>query len=309
MALLLAPVGSAGAQWLRYIAAEVPDLEVRIWPEVGDKADIDIAAVSHLPHGVLASLPNLRLIISLTACAEALLSDPALPRNVPLVRSSEPGGDPMMNETALMHVLRHHRLMHEYLLSQQRREWKPLARVRAEERRVGVMGLGMIGLPCAQALARHGFQVAGWARRPRTVEGIEVYHGRAQLPAFLARSEIVVNLLPVTRETENILCRETFDLLPKGAALVNLARGQHVVDADLIAALDSGRLAAATLDAFRVEPLPKESPLWAHPRITIMPHVARRLDPATIAHRVCENILRLRRGEPLLYPIDRDAGY
>jgi glyoxylate/hydroxypyruvate reductase A len=309
MALLLAPIGSRGPDWLRYIAAEIPDLEVRIWPEVGNKADIEIAAVTHLPHGVLASLPNLRLIISLTAGAEVLMSDPDLPRGVPIVRSSEPDGDPMMNETALMHVLRHHKLTHEYLLSQQRHEWKPLARVRADERKVGVMGLGMIGLPCAQALARHGFRVAGWARRPKAVDGVDVFAGRAQLPAFLARTEILVNLLAVTPQTENILCRETFDLLPKGACVINLARGQHVVDADLIDALDRGQLAAATLDAFRIEPLPKESPLWAHPRITIMPHVARRLDPATIAHRVCENILRLRRGEPLLYPIDRDAGY
>jgi glyoxylate/hydroxypyruvate reductase A len=136
-----------------------------------------------------------------------------------------------------------------------------------------------------------------------------VFAGRAQLPAFLARTEILVNLLAVTPETTDILCRETFDLLPKGACIINLARGQHVVDADLIGALDRGQLAAATLDAFRIEPLPSDSPLWAHPRITIMPHVARRLDPAVIAHRMCENILRLRRGEPLLYPIDRDAGY
>jgi glyoxylate/hydroxypyruvate reductase len=308
MALLLAPIGSQGSEWLRYIAAEIPDLEVRIWPEVGNKDEIEIAAVTHLPHGVLASLPNLRLIISLTAGAEVLMGDPALPRGVPIVRSSEPDGDAMMNETALLHVLRHHRLLHEYLLTQQRREWRPLARVRAGERKVGVMGLGMIGLPCAQSLARHDFQVAGWARRPKSVD-VEVFHGRAQLPAFLARTQILVNLLAVTPQTENILCRETFDLLPKGACVINLARGQHVVDADLIDALDRGQLAAATLDTFRIEPLPKESPLWAHPRITIMPHVARRLDPATIAHRVCENVLRLRRGEPLLYPIDRDAGY
>jgi glyoxylate/hydroxypyruvate reductase A len=308
MALLLVPLGPADP-WRTALEAELPGLEVRVWPAIGDPADIDVAVVGHPPRGMLATLPNLRLVISLLAGAEAVLGDPTLPPHITVARSSEPDGDQMMSETALMHVLRHHRYLHEYLLLQQRREWKPQARVRARERKVGVMGLGAIGLPAAVTLRDHGFDVAGWTRRPRTVEGIAVFHGRDQLAPFLARSEIVVCLLAVTPATEDILNRDTFALMPKGASVVNLSRGQHVVDADLIAALDQGHLAAATLDVFRQEPLPADSPLWAHPRITIMPHVARRIEAPAVARRIGENVRRLHQGQDLLYRIDRDAGY
>jgi glyoxylate/hydroxypyruvate reductase len=308
MALLLTPLGNPG-EWLRVFAKEMPDLQIRVWPELGNPAEIEVAAISQLPPGTLASLPNLRLICSLMAGQEGLLSDPKLPRHVPIARSADPNGDAMMNETALLHVLRHHRFLPDYALTQARREWKPLARLKAGERKVGVLGLGMIGLAVARVLQRHGFEVAGWARSPRKLDGIATFHGRDQLAAFLGRSEIVVNLLALTRETSDFLCAETFAMLPKGAAVINLARGQHVVDADLIAALDGGQLSAATLDVFRIEPLPKESPLWAHPRITIMPHVARRIDPTVVVPAVCDQIRRLHQGEPPVHLVDRDAGY
>jgi glyoxylate/hydroxypyruvate reductase A len=228
---------------------------------------------------------------------------------VPIVRSADPAGDPMMNEVALLHVLRHHRFLPDYLLAQQRREWKQMARMKAGERKVGVMGLGIIGLAVAKTLKQHGFDVAGWARKARTLDGIQMFYGDDQLAAFLGRSEIVVNLLAMTRETTDILCAKTFAQMPKGAAVINLARGQHVVDADLIAAIESGHLSGATLDVFRTEPLPKESALWTQPRITVMPHVARRIDPADVVPCVIENVRRLQRGEPLLRLVDRDAGY
>jgi glyoxylate/hydroxypyruvate reductase len=309
MALLLIPLGGAASDWRRAFAAELPDLEVRIWPEVGNAAEIEIAAVGPAPHGALAALPNLRLIVSLLAGQEILLSDPTLPRHVPIVRASSADGDPMMNETALLHVLRHHRHLTEYQMQQPRHEWKQQPRVRAGEKKVGVMGLGLIGLAIARTLRAHGFDVAGWARKPREVEGIEVFHGQDALPAFLGRSEIVVNMLALTKATENILCRTTFALMPRGAQIINLARGQHVVDADLIAALDSGQLSAATLDVFRREPLPPDDPLWAHPRITIMPHVARQLGAALLVPRVCDAVRRLHQGLPLLHRVDPEAGY
>ena len=310
MALLLFPISAPAKDWLRLFAAEMPELEVRTLDNLGDPADIDVVAVGHnTPKGTVAKLPRLQLIASLMAGQEFLLNDPTLPKDIPIVRTGEPDGDVMMNETALMHVLRHHKYMPEFALAQQRHEWKQMPRLRADERRVGVMGLGLIGLAIAKMLRDHGFKVAGWARKPRDVEGIEVYHGRDQLAAFMARSDIAVNLLALTKETENFFNRDVFALLPKAAQFINLARGHHVVDADLIAALDSGQLLAATLDVFRQEPLPPESPLWAHPRITVMPHFSRRIDPATIVPRICENIRLLRAGRPLRYLVDREAGY
>ena len=308
MALLLTPTSGGVDAWRQALLALVPDLDVRVWPDLGDRADIDIAAVGPPPAGALRDLPNLRLIISLTAGTDALLRDPDLPA-VPIARCGDPSGDVMMNETALLHVLRHHRHMPEYLRAQQRGEWLKLPITPARERKVGVMGLGPIGLAAAHVLAKAGFQVAGWVRRPRPAGDIEIFSGRERLAAFLARSEIVVNLLPLTAETRGILDAEAFKALPAGAAIVNLGRGEHVVEADLIGALDSGHLAAATLDVFPVEPLPGDSPLWRHPKITVMPHVARRLVPMQLAPRVRDIIEDFRTGRPLTQLVDRARGY
>ena len=308
MALLLTPVFGGPDVWRREIAAAMPDLEVRIWPDVGDPADIEAAAIIALPPGTLSTFPNLRLIVSLTAGTDSLLRDPDLP-DVPIVRAGDPAGDDMMNETALLHVLRHHRDMPEYLRQQARREWKKLPIKPAAERTVGVMGLGAIGLACAETIASIGFKVAGWVRSQRNVGDIEVFAGREQLGAFLARSEILLNLLPLTPETRGILGAETFKTLPAGAAMINLGRGEHVVEADLMATLDSGHLAGATLDVYPVEPLPSDSPLWAHPKITVMPHVARRLDPVGLASRICAILRDFRAGKPLDQLVDRTRGY
>jgi glyoxylate/hydroxypyruvate reductase A len=308
MALLLTPLFGSAEVWRRAFAAEMPDLEVRVWPDVGDAADIEAAAIGVLPPGELRKLPNLRLIVSLFAGADELLSDPDLP-DVPIARGGDPAGDAMMNETVLLHVLRHHRYMPAYLEAQARCEWIKLPLLRASERKVGVMGLGAIGLAAAKALAALGFQVAGWVRRPRESDEIEVFSGRVRFGAFLARSEILVNLLPLTAETRGIIGADMLRRLPAGAAVINLGRGDHVVEADLIAALDSGQLAAATLDVFPVEPLPSDSPLWRHPQITIMPHVSRRLVPEDMVRRICDSVRKIRAGIPLTELINPHRGY
>jgi glyoxylate/hydroxypyruvate reductase A len=309
MAILLAPIGGAEAEWRALLDKALPGQDIRFFPSLGDPAAIEVAAVARVPRGTLASLPNLKLICSLFAGQESLLGDPTLPKGVPIVRTGDPDGDQMMNENALLHVMRHHRGLPEYHLAQGRREWKRQRVLRTSERKVGVMGLGPIGLGVAKYLRDHGFDVAGWARSTKSVDRVASFAGAGQLAPFLGRSEIVVCLLPLTGETENILGRAAFAAMPKGAALVNLARGQHVVDEDLIAALDAGQLSAATLDVFREEPLPRESPLWAHPRVTVMPHVSRRHDPENIVPRIVEHVARLARGEPPQQLVSRSLGY
>lgn len=308
MAILLTPLFGSPAEWLRAFEAEMPNLDIRIWPQIGNREDVDIAVIGLLPHGEARKLPNLRLIVSLLAGADPLLSDADLP-DVPIVRSGDPAGDLMMNETVLLHVLRHHRDMPAYQQAQQRCEWLSLPRLRASERTVGVMGLGAIGLGAAKALAAAGFKVAGWVRRPRPSDAVEVFHGLDQFGVFLSRSEILVNLLPLTPETRGVLNHATLEQLPKGASIINLGRGAHLIEADLIAALDSGHIASATLDVFPVEPLPKESPLWRHPKITVTPHAARRLDAADLVPRICDSIRRFNAGQPLTHLIDRSCGY
>jgi glyoxylate/hydroxypyruvate reductase len=308
MALLLTPLFGSAEVWRREFTGAMPELDVRIWPELGNAAEIDAAAIGPPPPGSLRKLPNLRLILSLTAGTDALLRDPDLP-SVPIVRAGNPEGDVMMNETTLLHVLRHHRNMPDYLSAQQRREWIKLPIKPARERTVGVMGLGTIGLACAQMVASVGFEVAGWVRQPRPSDNIAIFSGREQLDEFLASSEILVNLLPLTPETQGIIRARTLNALPQGAAIINLGRGEHVVEPELIAALDSGHIAAATLDVYPIEPLPGDSPLWRHPKITVMPHVARKLDPSNLAPRICSILRDFRAGRPLSRLVDRTRGY
>jgi glyoxylate/hydroxypyruvate reductase A len=309
MILLMTPIFAPPQVWREHFAREMPEVELRFWPELGNPADINFAAISRLPDNAARALPNLKLIISLFAGQDMLLADKTLLSNVPIVRAANPAGDQMMTETAILHVLRHHRQIPELLLAQQKSEWASPKRLKTRDRKVGIMGLGPIGVAAAKAVRDLGFQTAGWVRRPRQLEGVEIFHGPDQLAAFLGRSEIVVNLLPATPETEDILGAKNFALMPKGASVINLGRGSQIVDADLIAALDSGQLVAATLDVFRQEPLPKEHPFWRHPRVTVIPHASRGQFPAEITPLICAHIRRFQRGEKMTDIVDAKAGY
>lgn len=287
----------------------LPDLEVRVWPEVGDPASIEYAAVCRVPAGVLGGLPNLRLVASLLAGLEHLLGSPELPAAIPIVRSGNPAGDAAITEYVLLHVLRHHRQLPEYAQAQRECRWHQAPQPPARERTVGFLGLGVLGLAAARAVQAQGFPVLAWTRTARSEPGIECHHGPAGLAQMLGRTQILVNMLAATPETGNIVNARLLACLPPGAQFINVARGQHVVDADLLAALDSGHLAAATLDVFRTEPLPEADPLWRHPRVTIMPHVARKLRAEEAIPSVVDNICRLREGRPLNMLVDRRRGY
>jgi glyoxylate/hydroxypyruvate reductase A len=208
-----------------------------------------------------------------------------------------------------LHVLGHHRQLPAYQALQQRAEWRKLPQPTTAERRVGVMGLGSFGGSVARAVATAGFDVGGWSRQPRQMDGVTCFAGDEERDAFLKRSDILVCLLPATAQTRGMLNAQTFARLPRGAAVINLARGNLLVDVDLIDALDSEQLSAATLDVTEPEPLPADSPLWRHPRVTITPHIGGVVRSAVSAPIVAANIQRLNRGAPLLNPVDISAGY
>src|SRR5439155_12766583 len=233
---------------------------------------------------------------------------PKLPK-VPLGKMEPPGGDPMMTEYVVMHVLRFHRDMPGYQAAQANREWRRTRIVRPEERRIGFLGFGMMAKAPALILKSLGFPISAWVRSPRQDAEVPVFHGRDQLEAFLGQTDIAVCLLPLTPETEGIFCARTFAMMPRGAMLVNVGRGKHVVEKDLIAALDSGQLSYATLDALWPEPLPPENPLWLHPRVTVMPHVARRPTVGQLVAEVAANLRSLEAGGRLLQEIDVTQGY
>jgi glyoxylate/hydroxypyruvate reductase A len=214
-----------------------------------------------------------------------------------------------MTETVIQHVLNAHRDYDTYREQQAARIWRQLPQLRAQDRRVGILGLGELGLAGARAVKGLGFDVAGWSRRPKEIEGIATFAGAGELGPFLSRTEILVCLLPLTAETRDILNATTLAQLPRGATVINIARGGHVVDDDLLAALDSGQVGRAVLDVFHTEPLPPEHPFWGHPRVTLLPHVAAATDPRSAVRQVAENVRRLKAGLPLLNVVDRAAGY
>jgi glyoxylate/hydroxypyruvate reductase len=309
MALLFRSSVDSEARWKPQLGRLMPELEVRVWPEVGNPADIDYALVWRPEPGLLASLPNLKLILSLGAGVDHILCDPRLPRHLPIVRLVDPYMTDAMSEYVVLQVLRLHRQDLDYCAQQKAGIWRELAQKNAAERRVGILGSGELGQDAGRKLGGLGFDVALWSRSERMVEGLACYAGAAALPTLLARSEILVCLLPLTAETEAILNVRNFALLPKGAALINAARGPHLVEEDLIRALDSGQLSAAVLDVFRDEPLRAGHPFWRHPRVVVTPHIAAATNPRTAAPIILDNIRRFEEGRPLLNRVDPVRGY
>ncbi len=311
MALLIVDldkyIGSAEA-WRDTFGEQLPDLEIRIWPQAGNRADIEYLAFMHPDFDSLPVFPNLKAMFSRSAGVESFVKHPKLP-SVPLCKVEPPGGDPMMTEYVVMHVLRLHRDMPGYQAAQANREWRRTTIVRPEQRRVGFLGFGMMAKAPALVLRSLGFKVQAWVRNPRHGSDIPIYYGPGQLEPFLQQTDIAVCLLPLTRETEGIFCARTFAMMPRGAMLVNVGRGKHVVDEDLVRALDSGQLSYAALDALWPEPLPPTSPLWLHPRVTVMPHVARRPTVVQLVTEIAANIRNIEAGGQPLQEVDVTTGY
>lgn len=310
MAILFYSLSDSQPDWTGAIAKVMPDEELRVWPDIGPQDEIEFAIVWKPPPGLLASLPNLKGILSLGAGIDHLVSDPELPRHLPLVRLIDPLLTAQMSEYVAMNVLRHHRLMPDYARQQAERVWKPLLPPPlAAERRVGVMGLGVLGQDALAKLAPFGFRLRGWARSRHDIPGVETFHGEAGLPPFLAGCDILVCLLPLSDATRGILTAGRLAVLPRGASLINAARGGHLIAADLIAALDSGQLSEATLDVFDPEPLPLDHPLWSHPRVTITPHAAGWTIPDSAAATMAAAMRAIRGGRKPAGSVDLSVGY
>jgi glyoxylate/hydroxypyruvate reductase len=297
--LLAGRFNSAERQaWWQALRAAAPQCHWYREDSHFDRASINAAVVANPEPGVLASLPNLHLIQSLWAGVDKLLADATLPAHVPLARMVDPAMNAAMAETALWAVLGLHRRFFDYAAHQMRTQWVPLTQRRADEVRVLVLGAGQMGTAVAQRLAAQGYRVASWRARDR-----------APLSNVLRDVEIVINLLPLTPATRGLLDARCFAALPRGASLVNLARGAHVVDADLLSALDSGQLQRAVLDVFHSEPLPPAHAFWHHPRITVLPHVAALTDERSAAQVAAGNLRALASGQAVANVVDRKQGY
>lgn len=311
MAVLIIAPGLKADWWARELHKQDSALDVRIWPDAGTAEDIAYALAWKPPAGALATYPNLKVVFSLGAGVDHLLTDPDFPDHARISRVVDPYLTAGMVEYVALHVLRYHKNQPALDAQQRDRVWDDRAHElkQADERRIGILGLGELGTAAAKALVALGFDVGGWSRSQREIAGVTCFHGEAGLNALLPRSDILVCLLPLTPATEGILCADVFARLPDGAGLINAARGGHLVEEDLIPALESGQLTHVTLDVFRTEPLPDSHPFWNHPQITVTPHNASITDPRSVARQIAAGITAVEGGDVLPNAVDTKLGY
>ncbi|EMW1141143.1 MULTISPECIES: glyoxylate/hydroxypyruvate reductase GhrA [Serratia] len=300
-------------EWLAGIKQRLPQAEIREWQR-GDERPADYALVWRPPHEMLANRRDLKAVFALGAGVDAILDQErkhpgTLPAGVPLLRLEDTGMAQQMQEYALSYVLRYFRRFDEYQALQQRQEWQPLDPHSLDDFTIGILGAGVLGQSVARKLTEFGFSVRCWSRSAKQIDGVQSFAGEAQRAAFLDGVKLVINLLPNTPETVGILNRELFAQLSTGAYLINIARGAHLVEADLLAALEQGQLTAATLDVFAREPLPQDHPFWRHPRVTITPHIAAITLPQQAMDQIVANIRALEAGHAPAGVVDRQRGY
>jgi glyoxylate/hydroxypyruvate reductase len=300
--------------WGKALKKVAPKLDIHLWPNVGNVEDITFAAAWLPPPDVLKRFPNLKVIFSLGAGVDAILGDPTLPSGVPIVRVNDADLTNRMSEYIVQHVLMHHRQQRRIDENQRNKIWDPFTQHAASAMTVGIMGMGVLGADAARKLHMMGFNMVGWSRSAKHIDGVKSFAGASEFDAFLSETDILVSLLPATADTDGIINRGLIQKLsrlgPFGAPiLINAGRGRAQIEDDILACLDSGALYAATLDVFRKEPLSIESRLWSHPRVTLTPHMAADSDPETICRYVYAQIERFERGEALVNVADRLNGY
>ncbi len=289
------------------LRAELPEHQIAIWPQTNQSK---YAIVWNPPEDFFDQQPDLQCIFSIAAGVDHLLDHPGLPANVPIARLEDAGMGEKIAEYVLYGVLHAQRSMTHYALAQGAEHWDETPRDRhAHKFTVGILGIGAIGSVVASRLLLNGYKVKGWSRREKTLDGVDCYHGQEQIPAFLSQVDALVCLLPLTPETTRILNREIFNQLPKGAYLINAARGRHVHNEDLLAALEVEQLSGALLDVTEPEPLPAGHPFWHHPKIVVTPHVAGPTQASESIKQIADNIKRFEAGEPLSGLVDISRGY
>ena len=296
--------------WSNGLQAAMPEMDIKVYPDEGDVNDIEYAVVWKHPRGILKKYPNLKAILSLGAGVDHIISDSELPKGLPIVRLVDKKLTHEMYLHSLHWVLHFHSNQYLYRIQQQSREWIQQSSVQSEDRTIGIMGLGNIGKAIGDSLVNLDFKVIGWGARPKNSLGeIEYYYGHEQLSEFLSQTDILINILPLTENTKNILTKNELKLLPKGSFIINIGRGGIINENDLLSFLNSGHINAAALDVFAQEPLPENNSLWGHSSVYITPHIAGQSNPGSAAKTIAENIRLIEKGESP-YPIySLNSGY
>jgi glyoxylate/hydroxypyruvate reductase A len=297
-----------GAAWAELFARKMPEMPFRIWPDIGDPHEVRYLAAWQPPEDMEARLPNLEVLFS-TGAGTDQFDFSVIPETLPVVRMVESGIVNGMVEYVTLAVLSTHRDWRTYHEQQRGGNWQVHRVHPASSRRVGVLGLGVLGRAVLDSLCSFGFSCAGWSRSQQQIEGVECFAGAEGLQQFLARTDIVICLLPLTDSTRGILSKPLFNKLPRGATVINVGRGGHLVQEDLLQALDEGKVGNAILDVCEPEPLPSDHPFWTHPKVMLTPHIASMTQPETAVEAMIDNLHRHREGLPMIGLVDRARGY
>ena len=309
MAIVIISRKSDLSAWVSALKNEHPGLDVRIYPDDKDREEIEFALVWKHPCGVFENYPNINCIASMGAGVDHILKDPDLPQEAAITRLVDDHLTLDMSEFVKALVMNHIRGISIYKAQEVKNSWIQHPYRRIQDVRIGIMGMGVLGSNTGITLKKSGFNINGWSQTAKTIDGIEVFAGQEALGNFLAQSDILICMLPLTAQTRNILNRDLFKQLPRNAFVINVARGEHLVDEDLIEMIDSGHLSGASLDVFRVEPLPPNHVFWMHPKVNVTPHVASITDPGSVVPQIIDNYIRLKNNQPLLNTVSRQKGY
>ena len=309
MSVLIVSPGRDPENWVKALKNQHPGMNVYVYPEDHAQEEVEFALTWNHPRGLFKNYPNLKVIASMGAGVDHILSDNALPENIKVTKVVDDTLTEDMGDFVLSQVMNHIRGLHGYTKDQNKKEWDRSQYKRPQNTKVGVMGLGVLGNAVADKLHKNFFKVYGWSRSEKNCENVTSFHGKDQLEDFLGNSEVLVCLLPLTEDTKDILNADLFDMLPEGAYIINVARGEHLVEHDLMEMINNGHLSGASLDVFREEPLPKEHPFWEHDKINITPHIASLTKPESVVPQIAENYDRMNDNEELKNVVEKDRGY
>ncbi len=299
---------SAGP-WISAINRELPGLNINVWPETGIPEEVEFLILWGHWDGRFKDFPKLKGILSLGAGVDHILGLPDLPKNLPIVPLADPALKTGMVEYVLYNVIRFHRQFKEYEDQQKKLQWIERPQIPPHKRCIGIMGLGTLGSICAKNLAGLGFNVIGWSRTKKNIQGVTCHYGEHGLPSLLTSSEIIICLLPMTPQTKGILNKANMKKLPAGSYIINAARGAHLIELDLLELIDAGHIAGAALDVFETEPLHLSSQLWSNPKVAITPHVAAVANHESAAKVIAETVQRIKSGKAISNSINLTTGY
>jgi glyoxylate/hydroxypyruvate reductase len=309
MSVLIVCPGKDPEDWVKALQNQHPGMNIYVYPEKHEQEEVEFALTWNHPRGLFKNYPNLKVIASMGAGVDHIISDESIPESVSITKVIDDTLTEDMSDFVLSQVMNHIRGLHFYNKNQKDKKWERFQYQRPQDTKVGIMGLGVLGNAVADKLHKNYFNVYGWSKTEKSCDNVTSFHGKEQLEEFLQHSEILVCLLPLTEDTKNILNADLFDMLPEGAYVINVARGEHLVEHDLMEMINNGHLSGASLDVFREEPLPEEHPFWEHDKINITPHIASVTKPESVVPQIAENYDRMMENEPLKNKVELEKGY